>query len=194
MPEAAGAQRRLVLDSSVTEEKFYPIAKIQGWLWWKTIEEMKDHPREVIFATLDKKTSVHFVDDSYLETRFLIFRGAEASAAHARALEVVAHRPDEEVLEAAKAAAGEARADSLLALAAIAAQLDRGRVVEAFRVAALAREPMVRRAAIVAMGYMGWPELRELAEAMAASDPDQGIREDASALLEGYDLQDRGLI
>jgi HEAT repeats len=50
------------------------------------------------------------------------------------------------------------------------------------------QNPEVRNTAIVAMSYTGWPELRELVQPLAETDPDPQVRQTASQFLSGVEL------
>ena len=49
----------------------------------------------------------------------------------------------------------------------------------------------VRRAAIVATGYLEWPQARELLEGLAGHDSSERVSEDAKLMLEGLDRAER---
>jgi hypothetical protein len=46
----------------------------------------------------------------------------------------------------------------------------------------------VRDAAVLAIGYVGWPEFRNILEQMKTSDPDQSVQESAAIMSDGYKL------
>ena len=187
--------RRLVLRPPIAVERFTAVAYVLGWMWWDTIEESDDGPCETIFLTRDNKTSIHFVDDSFTATCFLVFKGEEPEKAFETAEQrFPSHSEDDIVTAAREAEETETRIRGILALAVIASQADRSAVVDIVRAASVDSEPMVRRASIVAMSYVGWPEFRAVAADMQRSDADPEIREDAAALVEGYALQEQGLL
>ena len=188
------SQVKIILRDPISEDDFRPIAYFQGWLWWDKVPESEEHPYESIYTTLDKKTSLHFVDDSLLDVRYLLIKGSNVEATAAKARSVLPTWEDAEVLRTARGAdEPEERQRAILQSAVLAAENKDPVFLEIFRQARSHPDPAVRRAAMTAISYLGWPELREIV-AEYASDPDPEVRQDAATLLEAYELQDRGLL
>jgi HEAT repeat protein len=96
--------------------------------------------------------------------------------------------PLDEALEAlAGATDAPGIVDGLYFVAASAPPDQDDRVVAALDRAAGHDDPQVRRAVIVASGYLPWPPMRALLERLQ-SDPDEAVRRDAGIMLEGKDL------
>jgi hypothetical protein len=64
-------------------------------------------------------------------------------------------------------------------------------VIEVFEQASAQDDVTVRRAAVVASGYLPWEELRSLLERLAEGDPDEAVRRDTAVMLEGKDIDER---
>lgn len=181
--------RRLVVDTGFPVEDFFTRAYVQDWDWMKTVEESAAGPREAIFMTRDRRTAFHFVEDSFLDAKFVLVRGDDVEGGLELVRPLVPHRRDEDVLAMARGALGvDERVRGLLDLAVIAGQLDPQEVREVIEEAAGAKDAVLRRASLLVISYLGWPELRGLAQEMATRDPDPEVRSEAEILLEGYDL------
>jgi HEAT repeat protein len=63
------------------------------------------------------------------------------------------------------------------------------RVVQVLERALESESPDVRRAAIIAMGYLEWPQLRPLLERVREKDPDPAVHNEARVMLEGLETR-----
>lgn len=181
--------RRLVVEPGFAVETFFTRAYDQDWDWIKTIEESEAGPREAIFMTGDRRTAFHFVEDSFLDTKFVLVRGDEVERWMGVVRALVPHRTDAEILATARTGGTiEERVRGLLDLAVVAGQLDRREVLATIEHAIGANETVLRRASLLVVSYLGWRELRSLAERMAADDPDEEVRSEAEVVVEGYEL------
>ncbi len=59
--------------------------------------------------------------------------------------------------------------------------------LELFKIGLSNPDAEVRKAGILAVGYVGWSEFREILQHLKTDDPDLRVRERASIMLEGYD-------
>jgi hypothetical protein len=139
-----------------------------------------------VWSTDDGKNEIHYVEDRPIGLNYLTLRGEN--------LEEVDEgiRGDFEILdfsEALQTLRGAVDRDSELrafyAVALNATEDQRELVLQQFRAAARHSDVGMRQAAVMATGYLPWPDLVALVETMRRDDPDPLVRQNAEILLEG---------
>jgi hypothetical protein len=188
MSTSAAPTRRLLVRDEAPPHVMSALASDLGWLLDEYIEPGPGRPEEEIYDTGRPGTRGHFLADPVLGVRYLFLRGPDAGelAEELRGHEVF--MPLDEAL-ASLAGAGDPAGivDGLYFVAASAPPDEDDRVVAALDRAAAHDDARVRRAVIVASGYLPWPAVRTLLERLR-SDPDEAVRRDAGTMLEGKDL------
>jgi HEAT repeat protein len=179
---------RLVLKENVSREDVDQAARTLDWLWWEDVERTGESPHETIWVTPDHESRVHYIEDFLVGVNYLLFEGPRAGELARGALEV----PTLSVYTHDELIALGRQADSrddlihavyLAGVDGVPGHLDDD-LVEIFRKCFASADPDVRHAAIAATGYVGWPQLIEELERLAASDPDEGVRGDAQLMLD----------
>lgn len=180
------ALHRVPLRESVNRATLEDAAWSNGWLLWNEIERSDSTPHEVVWVLKDQKTSIHFVEDFVIDVDYLVIKGPDADKVLKEAVSSLDSYDKNDILELAKKAAKpEERIRAVYyAGAAGAGPFDRD-LFGVIERAAEDEDAKVRRAAIVATGYLEWAQARKLLERLARDDPDDRVREDAKLMLEG---------
>jgi hypothetical protein len=187
---AAVPTRRLLVRDEAPAHVLSELAADEGWLFDGYVEPSPGVPRQEIYLTDRDGTMGYLMDDPVLGVRYLLLEGPDAGALADELGGRPGFMPLDEALDAL-AGAGDVPGivDGLYFVAAAAPPEPDDRVTAALDRAAGHDDPQVRRAVIVASGYLPWPAVRALLERLQ-SDPDEAVRRDAGIMLEGKDLYD----
>jgi hypothetical protein len=180
--------RRLLVRDEAPPHVLSELAADDGWLLDGVVEPSPGVPGQEIYLTDRDGTMGYLMDDPVLGVRYLLLEGPDADALADELGGRPGFMPLDEALEAlAGATDAPGIVDGLYFVAASAPPDQDDRVVAALDRAAGHDDPQVRRAVIVASGYLPWPPMRALLERLQ-SDPDEAVRRDAGIMLEGKDL------
>lgn len=182
---------RIVLDSSTNEDKLIAIAGKHHWGLRQIIPRSGDQPAERIYATRDRATQIHWIEDHKIGVLYLYVQGPEALPIAQLLRKKLRHYSSSTIGESARdpnvAPAERRRALYHLALD----RMGRGFDPETFDIYQRAMQdpdPLVRGSAVLGSAYLGWPQLAEPLRALATgSEPDESIRHDAALLVERLD-------
>ena len=191
MSPAAVPTRRLLVRENAPPHVMGELAADLDWVLEEYIEPGPGRPEEEIYDTGRPGTHGRFLADPMLGVRYLFLQGPDAGELAEELSGRPVFMPVDEAL-GALASAGDRDdlpgiVDGLYFVAASAPPDQDDRVVAALDRAAVHLDPQVRRAAIVASGYLPWPAMRALLERLR-SDADEAVRRDAAIMLEGKDL------
>jgi hypothetical protein len=171
-------QRRVALQPEVSSDDVDRAAYELDWDLAATHPARDGNPREDVYKFGD--TRVHLLHDDGIGLRYLIIRGPDADEVVTgveQELDTVSATDAVKLFNAAPADSDKITALYLLGIA--------GGKPAAFNDAFDDDATEVRRAAIVALGYVGGSEAQQLVERVAADDPDEKVRATASVMLEG---------
>ncbi|GAA1382100.1 hypothetical protein GCM10009639_00800 [Kitasatospora putterlickiae] len=180
--------RRLILRDSVDNAGIRAFAEADGWTYQGDIA--RDPANQAFYEakwSLPGGLSAHFVADEFVDARYLVVAGdddagvQEASARLEAALDVWSVADLETNFDVCVYPFEQARSVLLLGAGSPERAVDSvfTRVLEAVR----HKEPRVRRAAVQAMVYAGWPEYREPLAELAARDADPEVAREAGLAL-----------
>jgi hypothetical protein len=187
------AQRKLrvVLRPDVTADDVDDAALDLDWSLVGHWDATDERPYEDRYLDPTERTSVSFVDDTYVGLRYLVVSGPDLEPVAAEAREMLPTVPAAEALAALAGARTSAdRAAAVPAVALAADPDDRASAAAALREAALEGDDEVRLAVVRASTYVGWPELREVLATLRDSASGPAVRHLAGVALDGLALQD----
>jgi hypothetical protein len=191
MSTAAVPTRRLLVREDAPMHVMGELAAELDWVLADYLEPGPGQPEEEIYDTGRPGTRAHFLADPVLGVRYLFLHGPAAGELADELSGRAVFMPVGEALDALASANDRddpvGMVDGLYFVAASAAPDQDDRVVAALDRAAGHDDPQIRRAVIVASGYLPWPPMRALLERLQ-SDPDEAVRRDAGIMLEGKDL------
>jgi hypothetical protein len=185
---------RIVPAEEVTQGDIDYIAYRMNLAAVREIDASDDAPHEIVFRSrTDAATLIHQVDDSMVDVRYLVVKSGDLAAVVAGIRELIptVSLDDAETLfESGGAATEVQRAVAYFGL--LAPPTDDERVRSLLERAFVHPERIVRRMAVLACGYAGWPELVTPLRELAQNDPDEDVRKDAEVMVEGYAMKARG--
>lgn len=149
------------------------------------IEATADQPLEIVYNVSGLSVFLHYIEDRILRVPYLVARGDQAerlAAEVAKKIRIVTAADLERAFSGTIADDNELQRQ--LAFAALLAPPTHDAKFDGyFRKGFEHDSPDVRRYTIVAVGYIGWPELAEPLKRLAENDPDADVRRDAAAML-----------
>ena len=184
----------MVLYPNVTREDFEKAAADLGFVQHET--RPGDGARrayEQVWATPDRTTAVNYLEDPLAGMNYLCLRGAHLDNFEPEFAERLDNYSPEEVLElAAGAKSHDKQVASLFRIAITFPEYEPEafRIVEAY--ATQPPDPLLREAAVDAMGFRGWPEFVPLLERIAAQDPAVNVRQHAQEILSAVRAESSG--
>jgi hypothetical protein len=187
------ATRTMVLGDEVNMEDIERGAIRKKWKLIKQHPATDDAPLELVYAvSSDKKTTISYVEDHFVMVRYLVIRGKELEKARRLVETTFDCYDDEEIIDNAENAKdAQAQVDWLMLVTVIGPQLEKPRFVKLIKKRLSSKEAPVRRAALIAVSWLEWPEFRADVEKLA-TDKVRDVREDAKRLVEAYRLRDAG--
>lgn len=178
---------RVVLKREVEMSDVRTVAYANNWRM-KTITREGDSPIRKVWASRRGDTSITFLEDPYVELRYVVVEGPETSDI-SRVLR--SSLPCWNVEESMRLLLGARDADEMIHaiyLTAVGAPSEESiEIMNAFISLSRNDDPVIRRAILVAMNYIGnWPSARDLVEGIYNNDSDEMVRRDAGYLLEWW--------
>lgn len=149
------------------------------------IDGNETRPRETIYNVRGEQTYLHHIDDEFLGFSYIAVSGVKADDLAERIAEEIQTVSREDVACAFLSAPTDTKAfKRLLGHAYLVAPRQFDPEFNAYFRAGFTHEsPVVRRQAVVGVGYVGWPELATPLRELAENDPDADVRRDARAML-----------
>lgn len=175
----------IVRNIGVAQEQIESLAKELHWELWESTPKTSDTHFEIMWADRATNTSIHYHEDDFIGINYLMVLGEnyEKVATHIR--EHVDVVPRSEVIEfATKAQTDKDLAWAAEGVACTASSIFDKELFTIIERAANSHDKETRYAALTAIGYVEWPECRNLLERIAAHDEDEQNRHNAQKLLE----------
>jgi hypothetical protein len=175
---------RVALKDSVRREDIELIAWIHKWKLFNELEAAKGTPYQKIWTTADERTGINYVEDRFLDLRYLQISGQDVEKVveqiRGAALESYSEEDIRHVINQGAPPEQVVRAINVAALTA-PKQYD-SRRFELFEKAFANASLEARRAAVFAVSYVAWPEFRMPLERLRSLDEE--LREDAALMLD----------
>lgn len=182
---------RVLLDSRTEEKELVAIGGKNNWSLVKINAKSEDQPAERIYATRDRATQIHWIEDHRLGVNYIYVQGPDTNQVELLLRKTLRHYPSKIILQRAHdpKLGPDARQSALYDLALD--KMERGFDQETFDIYVKAMrdpDPVVRRSAILGSAYLAWPELAEPLRPLATSaEPDASVRKDAALLVARLD-------
>jgi hypothetical protein len=188
------AERTIVLDPIVTAAGFAEGADGAGW---ELVEEHKKSDsinRELIYRREEgDRNTIHYVEDQFLRVRYAFVRGRNAAAIARQVEDRFDYIEEAKILELAeKDGDPQGKVDGLMSATVLGGQAGHARLVRLVEKRLADESSAVRRAALISVSWLEWPDFRATVEKLAKDDPAADVRTDAANLAESYGLRDDG--
>ena len=179
---------RLLLKDSMSKSNVYKLSVIRDWLWLERVPQSDSNPYEEIWVkdVYDDQTSIHYLEDHWIDLRYLVARGPDAEEVAQQILSSLEIVDAQEVLRSSPIDL-EAEIKAVYQIGILAPQAFTQNFFEYLESKLTSKEVSIRKAAIIAVAYIGWSEFKPIVRVLKESDPEPEIREDASRLLDGFD-------
>lgn len=190
-------KRIVILDPIVTPEDFAEGAYVADWELIEERKESKPTNYEQIYrAGGEGESEVHYVADQFVKVRYALACGPDAERLTARIKKLFDFQTDKAVLAAAEKDGDDLQAmvDGLMSATVLGDQAGHKRLVKLVEKRLGHENKAVRRAALISVSWLEWPDFRNTVERMAKDDPATDVREDAANLAKSYRLRDKGKI
>jgi hypothetical protein len=176
---------RIALKDSVTSDKIEALAEGEKWHFQDEVLTNRDDPFDIlIWMDRDSISIIHYIVDYAINLHYIIITGPEPQALENRIRSNLDTYNIEEVLGLIEKAHDKDLIDSLYLLAIAASNKCNPRIFNIFKKAFEDSEPNIRKAAIVAVGYIRWPEFYPILRRTIASDSDLSVRQSAALMLD----------
>jgi hypothetical protein len=185
---ATGKVRRLriVTRHEPTVDEIEDAALDLDWLPVGSVEATEEHPALTRWLDGSEQTSIDYVEDAAVGLRYFDIAGPRADDVGQDIHKAFDVYTPAEALAALRDAAPADRPAAVL-LAGLGAGPAGPDLVAALTAAAADPAADVRRATVLATGYLGWPDLLDLLTRLERDDPDPDVREDATSMLQILD-------
>ncbi len=175
--------RRLILKDEATLDDVRRVAAEDGWEERQVIEADERQPLQVIWLVPDRAASVHYVEDTMVGLRYLMFRGYDTDDVR---LHAGARIPSYTVVESIALLRDPdpaTRRHGVLVTCLSAPIAAEAPYLPALTRAAEDPEPIVRHAVILGLMFVDWPETAAILERLATEDADPMVRDAAGGML-----------
>ena len=179
------------MQESVSRDEVETLAWDKNWHFENEQPRSDHHPFDTItWITAGGQTVINYVDDYIINVRYLVIDGPESDTIVQQVRSALATYSNADIQRKFKNAQNrESRITAIYQLAIAAPQTFDEQLNEQLESVFADPDPQIRHAAIVAVGYIGWPELRQKLEQLKISDPESSIRHDAELMLEALARQ-----
>lgn len=185
--------KRIGLKENVTEDMVGIAAFDNRWLFGGKISSTETIPYEVVYYKPGQKTSIHYTEDSFIDTSYIVAKGEEADLVISEAKNDLDCYAWQEILDEYSNTSDPERKIKLIHIAGITApylELD-PEYKKFFDDCLKDEDPQIRMAVILMMGYMAWPEWKEVLNELRSNDPNSEVRQSAQRMLESFERVER---
>lgn len=188
------AERTIVLDPIVTAAGFAEGADAAEWELIEDRKKSASQNRELIYRREEgDRNTIHFVEDQFVRVRYAFVRGPNAAAIAKQVEDRFDYLEEDKLLEQAeKDGDPQSRIDGLMSVTVLGNQAGHSRLVKLVEKRLADDTSAVRRAALISVSWLEWPDFRTTVARLAKEDPAADVRKDAANLAESYTLRDKG--
>jgi hypothetical protein len=181
---------RVVLQETVSESDVDAAAWNNDWSLIRTIKADENTPHEVIWQDSLKNVNIHYIEDFYIGIAYFVVRGDDLDSVVEDIYAALPICTKDDVFEMLENFRNDQEnlVKSIYRLGLTAPEQFSPLFFSLFKEMLFHSSPMIRSAAIAAIGYVGWPAFKSLLESLQQSDPDLNVRKDAEVMLSGFDL------
>ncbi len=177
----------LILSEECEHHMFTSLAVQQGWMHRKTLYgDGSESPFDDIWATPDKKNSIHYVVDPIMEVQYLWVWGDEEKTIVKNLINLLPIYNKQDLLDYFNSDISDhdTTVDMLFNLSVAFPNYDQ-RVFEIYQnLLTNSANPLMRQAVLQAVAFRYWDESRDLISSVAKGDKDGDVREFAEELLQ----------
>ena len=185
--------KRIGLKENATEDMVGIAAFDNRWLFGGKISSTETIPYEVVYYKPDQKTSIHYTEDSFIDTSYIVAKGEEADLVISEAKNDLDCYTWQEILDEYATTSDLNRRIKLIHIAGITApylELD-SEYKKFFDDCLQDEDPQIRIAVILMMGYMAWPFWKEVLNELQSNDPNAEVRQSVEKMLESFERVER---
>ena len=185
--------KRIALKENVTRDEFRLKAFRLAWSLWDIKDRTENTPYELVYIKDRGKTSMQYTEDFFIETSYISTEGEKADLTIEEAKSSFDYYSWQEIIDEYTTNKDIERKIKLIHLAGVTApygELDLG-YKKFFDDCLKDKNPQIRKAVILAMGYMSWQEWKEVLNNLQQKDPDLEVSESASLMLESFEKAER---
>jgi hypothetical protein len=175
---------RLVPEPTITRDDVSGLAHEHGWTFQELYAADEEGPFEKVWLAPDGATTIHWIEDPVIAVDYLVIGGHDEVRVAQQISDQVPTLTREDMRRLMHSAGSWDEMVRAVGYVAATAPSQFDPEVFGWLERGLRHEnPDVRRVAVAATAYPGWPELRAPLRAVAESDPEPDLRESATALL-----------
>ena len=177
----------MVLEPFAVAAEVDDIARENGWNHVQRIPKTDDQFYEEIYEIADGKTTVRFIEDHYTMIPYIVISGNNQKVTETLVRSKIESYTEDQLWEWAEKGTRSRRELAIRCLGAIAPDTADERFVECFTAAANAKQAMIRRAAIISLARVAWPELWPIVRERAKNERNEEVRKLAQNLQRAYE-------
>lgn len=178
---------RVLMKSAAGDVDVTSLAHAALWTLHSTTDETSTQPSQIIWITEDGESVVRVIDDFKIGVPYIYIESKKPKRIVEQIRNFVDVYTPKELWELAKKAKTAEDHDKAVRHLALIAPPDYDpKFFEFFRKCLLYPEPSVQRAAILAMGYVGWKELGPVLQELVAEASARDVKRLAKIALEGF--------
>ncbi|MGF1489052.1 MAG: HEAT repeat domain-containing protein [Prochloraceae cyanobacterium] len=181
--------KRVVLKENVTEDLVRYEAFENRWRWWNKISRTENTPYELVYIKHGGKTSIHYIEDFFIEMSYILAKGEEVDLVISEAKNSFDCYSWQEILNEYATSKDTERKVKLIRIAGVTApylELD-PEYKKFFDLCLKDENSQIRMAVILAMGYTSWPEWKDVLRNLQQEDLDAEVRQSALKMLESFE-------
>ena len=181
--------KRIALKENITRGIFRSKTFDLAWRWWDINERTGNTPFERVYIKHGGKTSIHYIEDFFIETSYILTKGEEVDLVIEEAKSNFDCYSWQEIINEYTTSKDIKRKIKLIHLAGVTAPYGESdpECKKFFDDCLKDKNPQIRKAVILAMGYMFWQEWKEVLNDLQQEDPDLEVSESAFLMLESFE-------
>jgi hypothetical protein len=172
---------RLCLRDRDSRGQLNIVAADEQWFMDQVVQATDENPFEIVWVAPDHDATISYIEDEVINLDLALIRGDDHAEVADIVREKVATVAREDALDFARGSDDPVKAAYIVA-ATGSSEFDSDAYEVLERIAG-SEDATARRAAIVAVAYLEWPEFRALIERLA-EDPDEIVRSTARPMLD----------
>lgn len=177
---------KLGLSPSMSQWQVACFATDCGLVFFDKIEPGERNPLELIWASRDGETRLHYVDDAFIDLKYLALAGAETELLAGKARASLAAVTLQDALDRTNEEEDQdERLQTASLLGVLAPPQYEPSVFNAYSKLSASPDAAVRRRTVIAASYVAWPEFKPLLKTLA-TDADASVHERARVALDAF--------
>lgn len=185
--------KRIALKENVTRDEFRIKAFDLAWSLWDIKDRTENAPYELGYVKDRGKTSMQYTEDFFIEIAYISTEGEKADLTIEEAKSSFDYYSWQEIINEYTISKDIERKIKLIYLAGVTAPYGEfdPEYKKFFDDCLKDKDHQIKKAVILAMGYMSWQEWKEVLNDLKQEDPDLEVRESAFLMLESFKKAER---